>query len=245
MQMAPGAHQLAQGRVALPHHGMPPNIVNINPNGTPSPLTDDEYGPSPFLPEEEGNSPYGQHLELPPVNDVSPVMMHTHIVSPTEHLEMGRYEFQRTHSMPAPIHHPHPHHRQSRLSRPQMQQRQTMQFPPRQAQLHRQASLQLPARSASPHMMAGDVFDLAPSSPVKRPSSSLGLMEHHAGPSEHRQEMTYHFVPDMGASYAIQASKIRLTSCSITRMHKASLPLEHSVRHPCTLSASHLTTTTS
>jgi len=199
MIMTPGAHQIAQGRMALPHHGMHPNIVNVNPHATPSPLMDEDFGPSPFLPEEEGNSPFGHPLELPPVNDTSPMMMQIHMISPTEHLELGRYEFQRPQTTPAP-HHPHPQHRQQRPGRPPMPQRHTMHIPPRPAQLHRQASLQPPARSASPHVMAGDVFDLMPGSPIKRPSSSLGLIDHHAGPSNHKQEMVYHFVPDMGVS---------------------------------------------
>jgi len=205
MIMTPGVHQLPHGRMAIPHHGMQPNIIHFNPNGTPSPLMDEDFGPSPFLPEEEGNSPFDHPLELPPVNDMSPMMMPTHVISPTEHLELGGYEFQRTHSMPAPLHpHQYQHHRQQRLSRPPMQQRHTMQVPSRPtAPLHRQASLQPPARSTSPHMIGGDVFDLTPGSPVKRPSSSLGLMQHHAGPSEHKQEMMYNFAPDMGVSLII------------------------------------------
>ena len=182
----PGAHQSAQGRMALPHRGFVPNIIHVNPHVTPSPLLED-FGPSPFLPEDE-NSPFTQPLALPPVNEHSPMMLPSHFVRTTDHLESVRQDLYRNQSIA--IHQPPPQHR--RLGRPPMPQRHTMQVLPRPAPLHRQASLQAPARSASPHMSEGDVFDPMPGSPVKRPVSSLGLVEHGTGYKE-----TYQFAPDM------------------------------------------------
>ena len=202
MMATPSAHQIAHGRMAIPLHGMPPDIVNIKPQATPSPLMEEEFGPSPFLPEEESNSLYGHVDELPPVNETSPIMMHSQFISPTEHLEPGRYDFHRTNSLPTPAVHPLVVQRHYLPGRPAMIQRHTMQVASRPAALHRQASLQPPARSASPHSM-GDVFGLAPGSPVKRPASSLGLMAHQTGPIDHTQEAMYHFSQDMGVSSVV------------------------------------------
>ena len=175
------------------HPLMTPATHHIGPIGMTMTLSDHsdphhyshlppDCGPSPFLPED-GTSPFGAP-PLPPMhNSHSPLMEHS-----------TRYhaaELQRNHSLPlAPhpdsMHFPPLRHRTGSASgpaRPPMQRGHTLAVPTRPATLHRQASLQMTsARSASPHMMAGDLFDPVPGSPIKRASSTLGIPhEHHAG----------------------------------------------------------------
>ena len=91
--------------------------------------------------------------------------MHAHIVSPTDHLDQRHHAsmLQRNNSLPG---------RQMNQGRPMMSRNHSIQIPSRPTQLHRQASLQAqPIRSASPHMMAGDLFDPQPGSPIKRPAT--------------------------------------------------------------------------
>lgn len=74
-----------------------------------------------------------------------------------------------------------------------------MQEQSRPPHLQRQMSLQQQqhVRSASPHI-AGDIFDPLPS-PHLRPSSSMGFVENHAGPSGYHDGMTmeYEYQPQM------------------------------------------------
>lgn len=210
------AHQLAQGRMAIPMQGYPAGVVNVNPHYA-SPH-DSDMGPSPFLPE----SPFGHGMELPPVQDVSPMMMPQHIISPTEHLDLRNQML-----------HPDHYQQQHMRRRPNIAQRHTLQAVPRPTPLLRQQSLQ-PTRSASPHMMQGDIFDPVPhatGSPVRRPNSSLGLME--AGPSNYEQ------FPDMNVSHLKHA----LLTNSTFKARKASLQLERWVPHPRNLITFHLITT--
>ena len=226
----PGAHQDPHGRMAIPHHGMPINVMNINPHATPSPQMDDEFGPSPFLPED-GQSPSVHHVELSPT--MSPILMQQSLATAAQ---LG-YGLQRPMSVPLSYENHNAHRPQQRPGRPVMIQRHTLTVPPRPAPLHRQASLQAPARSASPHFMAGDVFDPMPGSPVKRPSSSLGLVEH-------RHEMVYNLSQDFGVSPYISANLHFTERRSTIPQHKAFRLLEHWVQHPCIRTLSPLVTMT-
>ena len=135
MMVPSTVHQVAQGRMALPHHGMMPHIVNVNPQGTPSPVMDEDYGLSPFLTDDERNSPYGNSLELPPVNDVSPMIMPSHYYPPPTQLDLNRFESHHAYSAPGPHPSQNLHHHQQRFARPPMQQRHSLQVPQRPSQL--------------------------------------------------------------------------------------------------------------
>ena len=173
----------------VPHHTMPPGVaMTVSDHSTDYaqyPHLPSDCGPSPFLPED--TSPYGMPPQLPMHGNVSPLM---------GHMDATRYhgaDFHRIHVPMHPqavMHFPQPRLRASSASgpaRPPLHRgHTTLAVPPRPQTLHRQASLQVPpARSASPHMMAGDLFDPMPGSPIKRASSSLGI------PMEHNQHQMY------------------------------------------------------
>ncbi|ORX34781.1 hypothetical protein BD324DRAFT_653039 [Kockovaella imperatae] len=226
MQMEPYAQQFYASQIdpslydPSAHAMMTPATHHIGPNGMTMTMSDrslnphhytqypPDCGPSPFLPDD-GTSPYGMQPMVPMQVNVSPMI---------DHLDATRYhgaELQRNHSLPL-VHHPEhamhfppPRHRTGSASgstRPVMQRGHTLAVPPRPPTLHRQASLQMTsARSASPHMMAGDLFDPVPGSPVKRASSSLGIphdqhaVHHHV---QFVQDPSQFFAPTQGISPA-------------------------------------------
>ncbi|WVR03612.1 hypothetical protein IAU60_000604 [Kwoniella sp. DSM 27419] len=180
-------HQVAHGRMAIPMHGQPGSVISINSTRegkTPtrskhSPMDMEDFGPSPFLPEE-GLTPYlpahfdsyGQIVQSPSMGNLQ--LPPNHLVSPTEHMHMGRMgpQLHRSNTMPllgGPQQQPQYQPLQSgrsrgsgHPSRPGLVQRQTMAGPvQRPAPLARHASLSGPTRSASPHI-AGDMFDPVP-----------------------------------------------------------------------------------
>jgi hypothetical protein len=112
--------------------------------------------PSPYMQSEMSPYPHPSSMHA---------SMHPHIVSPSDHLDQRHHAsmLQRNNSMPG---------RPMSQGRPMMSRNHSIQVPSRPTQLHRQASLQSqPIRSASPHMMAGDLFDPLPGSPIKRPAT--------------------------------------------------------------------------
>ena len=187
----PHGHQMVHGRIVVPSYS---SRSSHTPHVQHRP---EECDPSPFLPED-GMSPFGHPVELPSASDASSLMMNQHIVSPTERIDPSRQHgshIHRNNSLPLSVHHQNPSFPPQRLQRtnshnaqgrPNMTRGNTLQVPPRPAPLHRQASLHVAsARSASPHKMAGDIFDPTPGSPVKRPSTTLGLvMDQHGHSSQ-------------------------------------------------------------
>ncbi|WVW81789.1 hypothetical protein I302_103786 [Kwoniella bestiolae CBS 10118] len=114
-------HQVAQGRIAIPMHGHPGNVMAINQNhpgrgagktpirATPPPNNGfDDLGPSPFLPEEETTPYLPAHFEAYGQMSVSPSMgpmqlsQQNHLVSPTDQINMGRMAppLHRNNTMP-------------------------------------------------------------------------------------------------------------------------------------------------
>ncbi|WWC66839.1 uncharacterized protein I206_100746 [Kwoniella pini CBS 10737] len=184
-------HQVAQGRIAIPMHGHPGNVMSINSHqssrgagkslmrSTPPPQNGfEDLGPSPFLPEDEGTPYLPAHFEAYGQMSASPSMnqMHlppNHLVSPTEQMNMARMapQLHRNNTMPI-LGHPHQQQYQplpigrqkqnGQQGRPAMVQRQSMPGPiQRPTSLSRHASLHGPSRSASPHI-GGDIFDPVP-----------------------------------------------------------------------------------
>ncbi|WWC58117.1 uncharacterized protein I303_100652 [Kwoniella dejecticola CBS 10117] len=119
-------HQVAQGRIAMPMHGHPGNVISINSNQSsrgpgktpmrstpPPPNGFDDLGPSPFLPEEDGTPYLPAHFEAYGQMSASPSMgqmqlSSNHLVSPTDQINMGRMapQLHRTNTMPI-LGHPH------------------------------------------------------------------------------------------------------------------------------------------
>ncbi|WWC85805.1 uncharacterized protein L201_000672 [Kwoniella dendrophila CBS 6074] len=205
-------HQVAQGRIAIPMHGHPGNVMAINSNTshrgagktpmrvTPSPNDFDDTGFSPFLPEDDTNTPYlPAHFEVYGQMSVSPSMgqmqlQQNHLVSPTDQMNMARMapQLHRNNTMPI-LGHPQPQHYQplpigrqrqnAQQGRPAMVQRQSMPVPnQRPSALSRHASLHGPSRSASPHI-GGDIFD-----PVPQGANGSPLVRQHMQPLPPQQE---------------------------------------------------------
>ena len=172
----------------------------------PNPIHTMQHGGSPFL-SEDGASPYDMPLTLPGSAGISPVMGASQMPG-TDHIDATRYhgaDLQRNQSLP--LHHTAGHpmmgiqrpRSAQAVARPMPHRGHSMQHIPRPVPLHRQASLQVPlARSASPHMMAGDLFDPTPGSPIRRASSALGIpIEHHASTSPHMLPVDYSMPHEM------------------------------------------------